>query len=149
MLGWQYVSTDALIEEICSRPIPQIVKEHGWPAFRQYERQAISGLKDIENAVIDCGGGVVENAGNMEILLPASLVVWVDADEGDIFKRLSGDENRPLLNQLNLRQDIETNYQHRQPLYRKYSKIKVNSSNNSVDEICKMVIQNLEKDSGP
>lgn len=135
-LGWDYVSTDAQIEAASGNTIPEIVARDGWPAFRQWERQVIAGLQDRIGAVIDCGGGVIEDARNLAALAPRSLIVWVDAAPAVILRRLRTAGDRPLLNQDNLETDIAENYRRRAPLYRQYSDLRVDTSDAPVEELC-------------
>ncbi len=145
LLGWNFISTDALIEREIGASISEWVEKNGWENFREKEKAVIRSLPESDNMVIDCGGGVVEDAQNMELLQRYSLIVWVDAEEADIYRRLLRENDRPLLNQADLREDIRTNYRRRQPLYRQYSRIYVNSSQNSTEEICQYIIEKAEE----
>lgn len=139
MLNWVYISTDELIEAETGCSISEFVEKEGWPAFRRLETKIIKALGVKTNVVIDSGGGMVENPENMDVLAPDSLVVWVDAGIEDIFVRLQSESNRPLLNQANLRQDIEYNYRRREPLYRFYSRLYVNTSESVLADICRKI----------
>jgi shikimate kinase len=143
LLNWVYISTDELIESEAGCSIIEFVEKEGWQTFRRLEAKVIEGLREKKNAVIDCGGGVVENSQNIEILTPGSLVVWVDAKMEDIHTRLNRDANRPLLNQKDLRKDIEFNYRRRQPLYRRYSHHYANTSEDNPGIICRKIIREL------
>lgn len=134
-LQWRFISTDELIERKRRMKIPELVIREGWNSFRNIERQVIAGLRSMERTVIDCGGGVVEDPAIMEVLLPGSLVVWVDADLPDIHQRLQQGEKPPLLNQNNLKSDIDFNYRRRQPLYDQYADIRLNSSRLSLEKM--------------
>ena len=140
LLGWKYLSTDALIIKQTGSSITDFVRENGWIAFRQVEREVIAGLKNVEQTIIDCGGGVVENRQNMEILAQHSWVVWVDADVKEIYRRLGQANDRPLLEQPDLMSDVESKYFSRLPLYQKYSQIKVDSSQEPVEKICQQIL---------
>lgn len=143
LLGWKYLSTDALIIKQTGSSIADFVRENGWTAFRQVEREVIAGLKNVEQTIIDCGGGVVENQQNMEILARHSWVVWVDADIKEIYRRLGEANDRPLLERPDLMSDIESKYFSRLPLYQKYSQIKVDSSQEPVEAICQQILNEI------
>ncbi|MEJ2635317.1 MAG: shikimate kinase [Calditrichia bacterium] len=143
-LRLKYISTDEMIEQRTGMMIRDFVEQNGWDKFRDIERTAIEEVTDILGAVIDCGGGVIEDAQNMERLWERGIVVWVDAEVEDILARLSRAADRPLLNQADLKTDVERNYARRLPLYRRYAQIQVNSSRESVDEICDRIIVELE-----
>ncbi len=139
-LDWQYISTDEQLEMEVQMSISKFVSEEGWPLFRRLESDIIRELRDAEKAIIDCGGGVVENPQNMQDLRYQSLVVWVDANVDDLFKRLEKQRDRPLLNQSDWRKDIEVNYRRREHLYRQYSDLQVNTSTDSPDSICQIIV---------
>ncbi|MEJ2635392.1 MAG: shikimate kinase, partial [Calditrichia bacterium] len=65
-LGLKYISTDEMIEQRTGMIIRDFVEQNGWDKFRDIERTAIEEVTDVLGAVIDCGGGVIEDAQNME-----------------------------------------------------------------------------------
>jgi len=140
-LDWQLFSTDRMIADAVGMPIAKYVAQNGWEDFRGVERKVIASLPLDVHGVIDCGGGVIENKANMFLLRQNSLIVWVDADIETIFHRLSRSADRPLLSQPDLSRDIEENYRRRQPLYEKYSDMRVDASTNDADTLCQMVIE--------
>ncbi len=121
-------STDQLIEQITGMPIADFVSENGWERFRDVESEAIRRAVEHTRVIIDCGGGVIENQANMRLLGENALVVWVDASKADILSRMQIDDNRPLLSGKDLKEDIETNYNRREPIYRSYGMLKINTS---------------------
>jgi shikimate kinase len=143
-LGWDSISTDRLIESKHQLTINQIVAQEGWESFRKTENQVIREVSASKNVIIDCGGGVVENSENMMFLQKNSLIVWIKAEEDDLFKRLSKVNDRPLLSALDLRQDIKQNYHRRIPLYKKYSRLVVNTSLNSKEEVCSKILNFIQ-----
>lgn len=145
LLGWNYLSTDEWIEAHARCSIADFVKREGWPRFRRIEREAVRKLADECAAIIDCGGGVVEDASNMATLAKNALVVWVDAALEDIYQRLRQDRNRPLLSAKDLRTDIAENYRRREPLYRCHARVYVNTSENSSQECCGRILEELRR----
>ena len=143
LLEWDYVSIDELIEEEVGMTILNFVSKKGWEEFRKIEKKVIAGLRNVSRAVIDCGGGVVEDEKNMAALVPKSWVAWVDAEKSDIYQRLQRAGDRPLLEQTDLMMDIEIYYDYRLPLYKKNSDIYVNSSSDSVEDICVKIMNEI------
>lgn len=121
-------STDQLIEQITGMPIADFVNVSGWKRFREVESEAIRKAVEHNSAIIDCGGGVIESEVNMHLLCADALVVWIDASKEDILQRMQQDDSRPLLSGNDLREDIETNYNRREPLYRSYGMLTVNTT---------------------
>jgi shikimate kinase len=143
-IGWEYISTDRLIEHASGMKISQLVNQQGWPGFRRVEKQVIQKIKEQKQVIIDCGGGVVEDTENMQNLISGSLVVWLDAALTDIYERIASEAGeRPLLSQTDLRQDIEFNYSRRLPQYNKYGKLHLNSSEKTVEEICQLILKEI------
>jgi shikimate kinase len=134
-IGWEYISTDRLIEHASGMRISQLVNLQGWPGFRWIEKQVIQKIKERMQVIIDCGGGVVEDKENM---------VWLDAALNDIYERIASEAGeRPLLSQTDLRQDIEFNYSRRLPQYKKFGKLHLNSSEKTVEEICRIILKEI------
>lgn len=143
LLNWNYLSTDEWIEARAGCSIADFVKREGWPPLRRIEGEAVRKLSDVCEAVIDCGGGVVEDSSNMETLVKNALVVWVDAAFEDIYNRLRRERNRPLLNAKDLRTDVAENYRRREPLYRRHAQVYVNTSENPLEECCRRILEEL------
>ena len=90
-LGWTLVDTDAEIERLEGRSIPQIFAESGEEAFRNREREVFRSALDASNVVIATGGGAVANdeawtdawLGHDE-----TVTIWLDAPADVLFARL-------------------------------------------------------------
>ena len=143
-LSWRYFSTDRLIEAEAGMSIAEMVSRHGWTVFRDRETRVTEQLQTAREAVIDCGGGIVENERNMQFLLPDSFVVWVDAALPLLLQRIGSDPGRPLLSEKNPRTDLEKNYRRRLPLYRKYSHFYVDTTRATVQEVCETILERLK-----
>lgn len=140
-IRWPYFSTDEAIVAQIGMPINKFVEANGWPPFRAVEQEVIADLKDKPSLIIDTGGGVIEYPGNMAILCEDSLTIWVDAALQDIFQRLEKSGDRPLLNDTDLRRDIESNYRRRADLYRQYAQFYVNTSRDNIDSIIDTILE--------
>lgn len=94
----QLFSIDNLIALKAGKTIPEIVEQLGWPRFRELESQIAEQLAaDARDAIIDCGGGVVLNDRNIELLRRHGKVVLLTADMDTLLQRLSRNVNRPPL----------------------------------------------------
>lgn len=96
-LDWPIESTDAFVEKKLNKPIAGIVQDAGWKAFRQAETEAVSFLCQLDQTVIDTGGGVVENEDNVAMLKREAYVVYLTGDPETLASRIDGDVNRPPL----------------------------------------------------
>ena len=143
LLALDLVSTDAEIAARTGMPIAEYVSQMGWPAFRRLESEVIRSLSPDRPLIIDCGGGVVESSENMNYLRSNALVVWVDCDPETIYIRLAAAADRPLLSQQDLHSDILTHYHNRLPAYQHYSDLRVDTSSDVLEEICKTIVNEL------
>ncbi len=102
-------SVDALIRyESGGLTIPQIIKQDGWPAFRDIEYRVMKNASAFENgALLDCGGGGVvdlDPAGHeilsrrkLKALRRHGLVVYLQRETEYLAERIGGDSQRPSL----------------------------------------------------
>jgi len=97
-LNRKLISSDKEISQSAGLPIPQIVKKWGWPRFREIESKIIREISDREQeAVIDCGGGVVLDDQNIACLKKQGRAALLRADLQTLMKRIKNDPNRPPL----------------------------------------------------
>jgi len=92
-LGRRFVDTDDLITEKSGCSINEMVKEKGWPYFRDMEKAVIKEVSAQDNLVIATGGGAVTSDINMENLKANGFIVWLDADINTVKRRLKGEVN--------------------------------------------------------
>jgi len=96
--GWKFVETDALIEQIAGKKIPDIFRQDGEIRFREIEIEAVKQAASGKKQVIACGGGVVLNTINIARLKENGTVVLLRATPAAILRRVSADKTvRPLL----------------------------------------------------
>jgi shikimate kinase len=95
-LGYGFVDTDAVIEQLAQKSINQIFAEEGETTFRQIETKVLSEVCAYTRLAIATGGGIVlrrENWGYLHY----GLIVWLDVPVEQLYKRLAEDTTRPLL----------------------------------------------------
>jgi len=89
---------DDRIAQLAAMPIPKIVSEWGWPRFREMESRVVEEVcGQAQDAVIDCGGGVILGDQNILHLRKNGKTVLLKADFNTIMKRIKNDANRPPL----------------------------------------------------
>lgn len=97
-----HADLDDLIVQTAGRPITQIFAEHGEPYFRGLEQQTLRQAMQGPG-VLSTGGGTPTVAANAQILTHSSIpVIWLQASDATILQRVTGDTNRPLVNELNV-----------------------------------------------
>ena len=125
-------STDEMVEAKQRRSIAKIVEDKGWPYFRKLEHQMIKRLSQKKGIVIDCGGGVVTNLKNFELLRKNGIIFHLKATPQVIYKRLKGDQTRPLINGPNPLARIKKILKERLPLYNQ-ADFTINASDPSIN----------------
>ena len=89
-LGMKCIAMDAEIVQRAGMSIPDIVEQNGWKTFRDMESDLARELAEIDNIVIDTGGGVIERPENIEALQAGALIVWLKASVNTIVSRIQG-----------------------------------------------------------
>ncbi|KEF40911.1 MAG: shikimate kinase [Cyanobium sp. CACIAM 14] len=96
-LGYRFVDADRELETATRCSIAEIFASEGEEGFRAFETATLNALAEQHSLVVATGGGVVtrpENWGHMQ----QGVVVWLDAPEEELLRRLSTDPTpRPLL----------------------------------------------------
>lgn len=97
-LDREVFSTDQMIVADAGMTIAGIVEEWGWARFREMESEVVEKIaSQAKDSVIDCGGGVVLNDNNIQLLKRDGKTVLLKADFETILKRIGEDKNRPPL----------------------------------------------------
>jgi shikimate kinase len=92
------VDLDRRIEAGEGRPVVEIFADEGEPRFRDLELDALRQVLGEPPSVVAAGGGVVCTGGARALLREGAVVVWLDADDSELLRRLEGaGERRPLL----------------------------------------------------
>ena len=146
-LGWPVVSLDDEIEREAGQSIPDIVRERGWPGFRDLEEQLCRHFATKDGQVLDCGGGVVEREANFELLGKAGPVIWLSATPQTIVARIQGDERRPSLTGTHsFTDEVSEVLARRTPLYQRIARYAVNTDGRSVEDIGAEVLRVVGSD---
>ncbi|MCL1987087.1 MAG: shikimate kinase [Firmicutes bacterium] len=145
--GMIFVDTDTVIEERSGMLISHIFELHGEAYFRELEAQAAKVVAGCKNAVIATGGGIILNAENMAILRKIGFVVYLQLEPLQLYNRLKTDNSRPLLANLDDSDKCETIqqiFEHRAPLYEKYSDFAINNSVIPISTVARMIFDEYE-----
>ncbi len=144
-LAKKFIELDAIIENKAGKSIPEIFRQDGEIRFRELEIEAVRTIAAKKNAVIACGGGVVLNTINIERLRKESVIICLTAAPAVILKRTSGDNDRPLLNVADRRQQIKKLLQFRRPFYVRAADFTVNTSRLNIETVVGKILELLEK----
>lgn len=115
-LGYRFFDTDAVIEQLAGKSIREIFAESGEETFRQLETQVLAELSAYKQLAIATGGGIILRRENWGCL-HHGIVVWLDVPLEVLHSRLQRDTSRPLLQNTNLLDELQTIFSQRQALY--------------------------------
>ena len=134
-LGFEFVDTDDLVVGTAGKPIPEIFAEEGEVGFRKRETAALRDAASEGGRVIATGGGIVTVEENSKALHDAGFVVWLDADEEVLWRRISRSKDRPMLYTKNPRETVRVLLEKRAPLYRQMADMRIDSTDLSADDV--------------
>jgi len=141
-LGLTYRDTDADIEHVAGRPIPEIFFDQGEPHFRDLERAAVRAALSGHAGVLSLGGGAVMDDGT-RALLAGLPVVFLDVSLHDAVHRVGLDAPRPLL-AVNPRQRWRELMDQRRPLYTEVARAVVSTADRTPEDVAGAVLDALE-----
>jgi len=95
--GFDFMDTDALVEESARSTVPKIFEALGEEGFRSLEREAVIRAAAREGRVIACGGGAILSVRNYGVLKGAGPIVYLRTSVDELIARLGAGEGRPLL----------------------------------------------------
>ncbi|MFJ1705235.1 shikimate kinase [Kitasatospora sp. NPDC088346] len=141
-LGVAFRDTDADIEELAGKPIPEIFVDEGEPHFRELEVRAVRDAVQGHPGVLALGGGAVMAEATRAVLagLP---VVFLEVALGDAVKRVGLDAPRPLL-AINPRARWRELMDVRRPVYRAVATAVVDTEGRTAEQVADAVLEALE-----
>ena len=143
-------SLDSMIEEAVGIPIPEIVSLWGWARFREIESKIVDRVtEEAQDAVIDCGGGVILDDDNVRKLKQNGKAVLLTASFETLISRLNRDRN----NRPRLKEGMSWEDEHRQllaerePKYKAAADLVCDTTNKRPDETVREIIQSFKEQS--
>ena len=116
-LGYGFVDSDSVIEQLAGCTIPEIFQRDGEAGFRALETQVLSAISERHSLVVATGGGVVTRSENWGVM-HQGIVIWLDVEREQLIKRLKADSTpRPLLQEADPAQALDRILNARRPQY--------------------------------
>lgn len=143
-LGKEYVSTDDLIVKKANKSISKIFEDDGEIKFREFELELVKTVSEMDDIVVDCGGGVVLNWINVVRLKEKGVIILLTAPVEKILERSSWSTKRPLLNVQNTREKIVELLKFREPFYERAADVIIDTTNLSIDNIVTRILDFLK-----
>ena len=145
-LHMAFIDLDSLIEEKAGRSIAGIFTRDGEPAFRRMEAEITKQAAAKEKAVIACGGGIVLQQNNIDLISKSSVIVYLAAEPSVLLRRvLRSRERRPLLEVTDPASTIDDLLKYRRPLYEKAADIIIDTSQLDISGVAGRISEELLK----
>lgn len=145
MLGWAKIEMDELaLKKSGRKDVNVVFNQDGEARWRELEIAVAKKLRTADNIIISTGGGVVMNQVIFSYLKnkPQTVVIYLSAEFATLRRRLRGDKTRPLFKDIKKAQRL---YALREPLYRHYADIVINTDNKTPTAIARGVIGKLKR----
>lgn len=131
--GQQVYDMDTLLEQQLGTSIRTCFETHGEAYFRAKETRLARELASKEGVIISCGGGIIKNPENMQVLSQHGVVVWLQRNS--LFpssdRPLSADED-----------SLKKLYEQRRGLYEMYSDIQV-ENNGTLEDTAEQILKKI------
>lgn len=140
--GSPFIDLDEEIEKQTFSSISELFQNKGEQAFRKLEHLALVKALQTPNAIIACGGGIVENQANYPLLHQQDHCIWLNADVNYCFNQIKKG-TRPLLNTKDALETAKKIYKSREERYLSFSNIKIEVTNKTITKICKEIDEKI------
>lgn len=139
-----FYDADRVIETEIGLSIPDIFHAHGEPWFRHKEAETIERLTKLPTIILATGGGVIMGPENCRYLKTRGHVVYLRARPETLWSRIKHTaDSRPLLQDKNAYEKIQTLLATRTKLYEELAHSIVNTDDLSLDEIVQRIIESV------
>jgi shikimate kinase len=96
-LDWTFVDLDKVIEDEAGTTVPEIFAAEGEAGFRKRETDALLAVAKRRKVVVATGGGAPCRDENIEAMVTAGRVFWLDVSAEEAVRRAGSTSGRPLL----------------------------------------------------
>ena len=142
-IGWNFLDVDTHLEARTGATIPQLFELHGEARFRRLESSALASALGRTQTVLALGGGAPEELTNRLLIeqTPGTFTIFLDAPFPTLYDRCMLQHiGRPVL------QDpvaAELRFARRHPLYRRLSRLTVDTTSHTTDETVDAILAAL------
>ena len=142
-LHLSFIDSDDEIEARTGVDIPFIFEKEGEAGFRKREAAVIEDLTANDGIVLATGGGAILDAENRKFLGGRGFVVYLYTTVEQQLRRTARGRERPLLENGNRREILESLLEIRDPLYREVADLVVETDGRKVHSVAEEIIRNL------
>lgn len=144
-LAKSFHDTDHEIERRTGVKISLIFEIEGEAGFRAREKQVVDQLTRLANVVLATGGGAVLDADNRRCLAKRGVVVYLHGQPKDLWHRTRHDKSRPLLQNTDALEKLQSLYQERDPLYREIADVVIDTGRQSARALLQQLLPQLRE----
>ncbi|MFW6456741.1 MAG: shikimate kinase [Planctomycetota bacterium] len=141
-LNRNFIDTDVVIQSEENLSLQQIMQENGRDAFCELEERYVLQLSP-HNAVIATGGSVIYSSKAMQHLSHSGPVVHLDAPLALVQSRVQNVGERGVA--MMPGQMLNDLFDERQPLYRRWADITVDTTGRNQEEVVGQICQHVEQ----
>ncbi len=138
-----FMDSDDEIESRTGVDIPFIFEKEGEAGFRKREAAAIGDLTKIDGVVLATGGGAIVDEQSRSHLGGRGFVVYLYTTVEQQFARTNRGRERPLLENGDRREILESLLEVRDPLYREIADLVVETDGRKVHSVANEIIQQI------
>lgn len=140
-IGFQFADTDLFIQQKTGEPLQQTIDEKGLDCFLETEERVLCGLS-LSRYVIATGGSAVLSDKAMAHLKKNGTVIFLDLPLDEIKRRMTNIKTRGIAMQSG--ESIDSIFEKRLPLYRKYADITVSLTPCALEETVEKILGALD-----
>ena len=148
-MNMDFLDTDDIIVSNMGKDIDYIFSTYGEKYFRELEKMIINILSKKKNIVISTGGGIILNPINVEKLKKNGIIYFLKGSVETLYHNINlskdSKEQRPLLDENNLKNSIEKIYNKRENLYLSSGDYIIYVDGKNVEEIGDEIIQKFNE----
>lgn len=141
-LGYRFLDTDTLIEDLSKKSITDIFRDQGEAYFREIERSVLAEVSSYHHLVVATGGGIVLDPMNWSYLRQG-VVVWLNVPLPILCHRLAQDRSRPLLQGKPLLEHLQTIAAERERFYAQADLELLIQPEETAPDICDRLLRTL------
>lgn len=142
-LNKKLIDTDDLIEEKLRMKIDDVFLNYGEEYFRDIESSICQTLKEYENKIISCGGGIILRDENVKNLKEAGRVILLQVSFAKVIERIAKETHRPLLKVQDKEKTIRDLLEFRKVRYEKAADIVIDTNNLSIQEVADKIMASM------
>ena len=144
-LNKDFYDSDHVVEEKTGVKVPLIFEYEGEVGFRKREESVLKELVCHKNIVLATGGGVILSKNNCKLLSDNGHVIYLKSNCKDLVARMTGDQSRPLLQEGDLKETLESLFKLRDPMYSSISDYIIETSDKRAKEISSEIESFIKK----